>query len=201
MHNSKSKEKGTSRLGETKHEIKENKSRQAWRDHNRKHFVGLSWTHYSFLPKPVCWISRSKWPQSCECMCTNVYVNACMCVCIHACVCARMHACVHAYVCMCARMNVCAMCSLAGIRPALTPGSLLYFWHGWDQVKVWILKGENSHWKCISKLFSLLSERYLNPEKQLQPEKLHPCSDPTNHHPRNSFVKWTQNQQGHFKTK
>ena len=31
--------------------------------------------------------------------------------------------------------------------------------HGWDQVKVWILKGEKSHTKCVSKPFLLLPER------------------------------------------
>ena len=36
--------------------------------------------------------------------------------------------------------------------------------HGWDQVKVWILKGENSHSIHITKPFLLLSERYMNPE-------------------------------------
>ena len=39
--------------------------------------------------------------------------------------------------------------------------------HVWDQVKVWILKGEKPHSKCISRLFSLLFERYLNREIQL----------------------------------
>ena len=46
--------------------------------------------------------------------------------------------------------------------------------HGWDMVKVWIFKGEDSHSNCISVPFSLLSERYLNPENRLWPEKFHP---------------------------
>ena len=46
--------------------------------------------------------------------------------------------------------------------------------HGWVQVKIWILKGENSHAKCISKPCLLLSAKYLNPEIRRQPEKSHP---------------------------
>ena len=38
---------------------------------------------------------------------------------------------------------------------------------GWDQVKVWILKGENSHSTCTWKPFLLPSERFLNPGMQL----------------------------------
>lgn len=37
-----------------------------------------------------------------------------------------------------------------------------------DQDKVWTLKGENTHSKCISKPFSLLFERYLNREIHLK---------------------------------
>ena len=48
--------------------------------------------------------------------------------------------------------------------------------HGWGQVKVWILKDETSHSKCISKLFLLLSERYLNPEIQLYSLKSPICA-------------------------
>ena len=48
--------------------------------------------------------------------------------------------------------------------------------HGWDQAKVWIwiLNGESSHSKCISKPFSSFSVRYLNHEIRLLPEKSHP---------------------------
>ena len=45
--------------------------------------------------------------------------------------------------------------------------------HGWDQVKVWILKVKISHSKCISTQFLLLSEINLSPEFWLKPEKSH----------------------------
>ena len=48
-----------------------------------------------------------------------------------------------------------------------------YLTHGWDQVKVWTLKGKNSHSNCISKPFLLLSERYL--KVWPSSEKSHPC--------------------------
>ena len=57
---------------------------------------------------------------------------------------------------------------------------LLFAWV--DQVKVWTLKGKNSHSKCISKPFLLLSEKYPKPEIWLQPKS--PTHVFTNHGPR-----------------
>ena len=42
---------------------------------------------------------------------------------------------------------------------------------GRSELKVLILKGEKSHSKCVSEPFLFLSERHLNPEVRLQPEK------------------------------
>ena len=38
-------------------------------------------------------------------------------------------------------------------QPYLLRFTPRWHWHGWDQVKVWILKGEKSHSKCILKPF------------------------------------------------
>ena len=40
-----------------------------------------------------------------------------------------------------------------------------YHWR--NQVKVWILKAEKSHSRCISKPYLLLCERHMNPETRL----------------------------------
>ena len=48
--------------------------------------------------------------------------------------------------------------------------------HRRDRDKVWTLKGAKSHSKCSSILFSLLSERNLNPEIRPKPKKSHLCT-------------------------
>ena len=54
-------------------------------------------------------------------------------------------------------------------------GKSIILQHGWDRVKVWILKGAKSHWKCIWTPILQLSEGNLNPRIWLKLEKSHPC--------------------------